>query len=191
MDDQPMDPLAKQRDQPLTHASRHPEKEIIPPRPNYQKTTRAQRETAKVQAALKQDRKKALQREINAFLEQREKFAVELAEKFNLKVEMARRLVNDTFTTKEARAPSTWNVLVSHRGKELNEGQTKGDRLSLREIQEIVQQEIDDREHNAVDNEELQEELKESRELNSKGAHSSNRAAAVDYNASLWQVEME
>ncbi|KAG6905634.1 hypothetical protein DXG01_001480 [Tephrocybe rancida] len=82
-------------------------------------------------------------------------------------------------------------MLVSHHGKELNEGQTKGDRLSLSEIQSIVQQEIEDGEHNDVDEVGLQEELKDSREVKSKGMRSLNRAVAVDYNASLWWVETE
>ncbi|KAG6863754.1 hypothetical protein C0991_003460, partial [Blastosporella zonata] len=181
----------EQEDQRSTHASRHPEKLVIPAQLNYQKTSRAERETAEVGRTLKRERKKAIQEEINRFFKMREEFTAELAKKFSLKDEKAHALVNAAVNVKRVRAPNLRNALVSRRAKELNEGRKKGDRYTMAEIQEIVQKEIENGEHKDIDDEELREELEDLRELRTKGSRSTNRAAAIDHKATLGHIEME
>ncbi|KAG6826202.1 hypothetical protein H0H92_000721 [Tricholoma furcatifolium] len=190
-----------------THATRHPEKPVIPARPNYRKTTRAERETAEVRRALKRERNQAIQKELNDFMRRREEFTLELATKFSIKIEKARALVNSA-NMKVKRAPNLRNALVSRRAKELNEGRSlyiwkgfdinllvigleKGSRYSMAEIQDMVQQEIEEGLHADLDEDELREELKDSREFKTKGARSTNRAAAVDHRATLRHLEQE
>lgn len=68
----------------------------------------------------------------------------------------------------------------------------KGNRLTLKEIQTIVQKELNNGVHdNAEKDNELLAVLKESRELKATGSRSSNRAAAMDYNAALRRIQDE
>ncbi|KAG6826237.1 hypothetical protein H0H92_000621 [Tricholoma furcatifolium] len=136
------------------------------------------------------ERKQAIQNELNEFMKKREEFTLELATKFSIKVDKARALVNSA-NTKGRRAPNLRNALVSRRVKELNEGLEKGSRYSMARVQEIVQQEIDDGLHADLDDDELREELMDSREFKTKGARSTNRAAAVDHKATLRHLEQE
>ncbi|KAG6822718.1 hypothetical protein H0H92_012828, partial [Tricholoma furcatifolium] len=106
-------------------------------------------------------------------------------------VQKARNLLNNGFVNKQNRKVNTFNALVHSRGKELNEGRAKGERLSLKEIRQIVQDEREDGKYNDVDIEELCEELQEAREVKTKGARSSNKAAAADYNLTTQRIERE
>ncbi|KAG6808136.1 hypothetical protein H0H92_005288, partial [Tricholoma furcatifolium] len=174
-----------------THATRHPEKDVIPPQKDYTKTTRAERETANVRRQLKRERDEDMKKEIDVFREQRESFAVQMAMKFNIKVEKARDLLNSSYIVKTQRKPSTFNAIVSHRAKELNDGLRKGNRLPLERVQEIVMEEIEEGKYTIDEIEAMKDELLEQRELKTKGARCSNRAAAVDHHATLRHLEAE
>ncbi|KAG6808916.1 hypothetical protein H0H92_002384 [Tricholoma furcatifolium] len=98
-----MDPVSIEPfDQPSTHASRHPEKPLIPPRHNYEKKSRAEKETAAVGRALKQDKKRALENDIKEFLEQKEQCAADLAAKHNIDVVRMRSMLNAASTVKQS-----------------------------------------------------------------------------------------
>ncbi|KAG6823960.1 hypothetical protein H0H92_008452 [Tricholoma furcatifolium] len=187
-----MDPVSiEPLDQPSTHASRHPEKPIIPPRHNYEKKSRAEAETAAVGRALKQEKKRALEEDIKEFLEQKEQCAVDLATKHNVDVVKMRTMLNAASTVRHSRRVNSWNALVQRRSQELNEGRAKYDRVKLKEVQAIVRREIEDGDYDEEDIEESREALEESREVKLKGARSSNRAAAVDYNATTRRIATE
>ncbi|KAG6808917.1 hypothetical protein H0H92_002385 [Tricholoma furcatifolium] len=70
-------------------------------------------------------------------------------------------------------------------------GRAKYDRVKLIEVQAIVRKEMEDGEYDEEDVEESCEALEESREVKLKGARSSNRAAAVDYNATTRRIATE
>ncbi|KAG6879142.1 hypothetical protein C0992_004900 [Termitomyces sp. T32_za158] len=176
-------------DQPSTHASRNPQKQIIAPRKNYTKTSAAEKATAEVHKAMKKERKAALQDAINAFTEQCDKLAQELADKFNLKVKKAHQLLSNMLVIKQKRHVNMCNALVAHHGRELNEGRSKGDHLPLSEIQEIVQKEIDAGKD--IDKDELCDELEDMHEIETQGARSSNKVAALDYQAALSRIREE
>ncbi|KAG6825791.1 hypothetical protein H0H92_002429 [Tricholoma furcatifolium] len=173
------------------HATRHPEKDIIPPRKEYTKTTRAERETANVRRKLKHERDEEMKQEIDAFREQRESFAIQMAAKFSIKVDKACDLLNSSYVVKKQRRPSTFNVIVSHRAKELNDGLRKGDRMPLEKVQEIVMEEIEEGKYTADEIEAMKDKLMDQHELKTKGARCSNRAAAVDHRATLRHLEAE
>ncbi|KAG6809369.1 hypothetical protein H0H92_000530 [Tricholoma furcatifolium] len=177
--------------QSSTHATRNPAKKIIPPRENNVKKTRAEQATANIGQALKKENKAALQKELDDFAEEREQRAVDLAKKYNVKVPYMRARLSNSLLCKLPRRPSKWNALVSRRGQELNAGQNAGARYSLAEIQDIVRDEIEQGLHNDVDDDELLHELKEKRKVSTQGARSSNRAATLDYNATLFKVRDE
>ncbi|KAG6838406.1 hypothetical protein C0991_011862, partial [Blastosporella zonata] len=151
----------------------------------------AERETKEVAHALKQEKKKELQDAIDSFLVHREAFATELAAKFSINVEKARELLNRAFGVKKMQSENMWNALVSRCGKELNEDCSEGNRYSLAEIQTIVREEKENGLHDDVDQEKLCKELKDSREVKSKGARSSNLAASVDYNGTARRITTE
>ncbi|KAG6809121.1 hypothetical protein H0H92_001477 [Tricholoma furcatifolium] len=174
-----------------THATRHPEKDVIPPRKEYTKTSRAERETANVRRKLKHERDEEIKQEVDIFLEQRESFALQMATKFSIKVEKARDLLNSAYVVKRQRKPSAFNAIVSHRAKELNDGLSKGDRMPLEKIREIVMEEMEEGKYDAEEIEAMIDELVEQRELKTKGARCSNRAAAVNHHATLRHLESE
>ncbi|KAG6895722.1 hypothetical protein C0992_013011 [Termitomyces sp. T32_za158] len=194
-------------DQPSTHASRNPGKPIIPPRLNNIKKSAAQKATAEVQRAQKRERKAALQNDIDAFHEEKENLAKELASKYNFKIVKVQQMLAASLHSKQHRRVSTWNALVARRGKELNEGKLvdfalkepcsislgrkKGDRLTLAQIQNIVKEDLENGVHQDVDEDELREELEDARKVKKQGARSSNKAAAVDYQAALSRVQDE
>ncbi|GLB38701.1 hypothetical protein LshimejAT787_0505660 [Lyophyllum shimeji] len=181
----------EQVDQPSTHATRNPSKKIIPPRANYRKQSAAERATSNVRRALKREKKAALKQDIAAFVEERDRRAAELAVKYSQKSKKMCEMLSGALLIKEKRRVNTWNALVSRRGKELNEGCAEGDRYTLGDIQETVRREIDEGKYLKVDDDELRQELEEMRELKTKGARSSNRAAAVDYNAACRRIHDE
>ncbi|KAG6805994.1 hypothetical protein H0H92_013125 [Tricholoma furcatifolium] len=63
--------------------------------------------------------------------------------------------------------------------------------MKLKEVQAIVRREIEDSDYDEEDIEESRKALEESREVKLKGARSSNRAAAVDYNATTRRIATE
>ncbi|KAG6875344.1 hypothetical protein C0992_004216 [Termitomyces sp. T32_za158] len=178
-------------DQPSTHASRNPGKPVIPARPNHVKKSAAEKATAEVRRTQKRERNAALQHDIDMFLKDKEKLADGLASKYNLKIKKVRLMLSAALHSKQHRRVNTWNALVAHRGKELNEGRSKGDRLNLAQIQDIVRKEIDEGMHNDVDMDELRDGLNNAREIRKQGTRSSNKAAAVDYQAALSRVQEE
>ncbi|KAG6887201.1 hypothetical protein C0992_000146, partial [Termitomyces sp. T32_za158] len=164
---------------------------MIAPRKNYVKKSAAEKATAEVQKAMKKEKKAQLQDDINTFTAQRDKVAQELADKYNLKVEKTRQMLSNALVIKQKRRVNLWNALVSHRGRELNQGCGKGDRVPLAEIQEIVRKEIDEGTYDDVDEDNILEELEDTREIKTQGARSSNKAAALDYQAALSRIREE
>ncbi|KAG6848529.1 hypothetical protein H0H93_016284 [Arthromyces matolae] len=164
---------------------------MIPPRHNYTKKNHAERETAAQGRAIKREKKEQLQKDIDAFLQQREKLVVELAEKHSTDVVKVRKLLDRAFVVKQSRKPNMWNARVKHKAMELNEGRAKGDCVKLSDIQAQVREAIDKGEYSDTEDDKMIEELKNSRELKSKGARSSNRAAAVDYNGTTRRLAEE
>ncbi|KAG6809555.1 hypothetical protein H0H92_015832 [Tricholoma furcatifolium] len=174
-----------------THATRHPEKDVIPPHINYNKLTRAEKETANVRQRLKREREEEMRKEVDVFLEQRENFALQMAAKFDVKVEKAREWLNSAYVVKRQQKPSAFNAIVSYRAKELNDGLGKGERVPLEQVQEIVMQEMEDGKYDEDEIEAMKDKLAEHRELKAKGVRCSNRAAAVDHRATLHLLEEE
>ncbi|KAG6807335.1 hypothetical protein H0H92_007964, partial [Tricholoma furcatifolium] len=130
----------------------------------YTKTTRAEKETANVRRQLKRDREDEMRKEVDVFLEQRENFALQMATKFDIKVEKARELLNSL---------------------------SKGQRIPLEQVQEIVTKELEEGKYDEDEIEAMKDELAEYRELKTRGVRCSNRAAAVDHRATLRLLEEE
>ncbi|KAG6806352.1 hypothetical protein H0H92_011616 [Tricholoma furcatifolium] len=175
----------------LTHATRNPSKKIIPPRANNVQKSKAGQATANVGLALKKERKVAFEADVTAFTKLRDQTAEDLALKYSLKVPFVRLKLSSALLLKQPRRPNIWNALVSRRSRELNEGRAVGDCFSLAEVQAKVREEIENGEHDAVNGEELVEELEEKRHLQAQGTRSSNRAATLDYNGTLLKFKGE
>ncbi|KAG6806477.1 hypothetical protein H0H92_011177 [Tricholoma furcatifolium] len=97
-------------------------------------------------------------------------------------------MLDSTYTIKQSRKVNSWNALVQQKSQEVNEGRSKHDRVKLKEIQAMVREEMENGVYDEVEVEEMCKELEESREVKLKGARSSNRAAAVDYNATTRRI---
>ncbi|KAG6807502.1 hypothetical protein H0H92_007259 [Tricholoma furcatifolium] len=97
-------------------------------------------------------------------------------------------MLDSTYTIKQSRKVNSWNALVQQKSQEVNEGRLKHDCVKLKEIQAMVREEMENGVYDKVEVEEMCKELEESREVKLKGARSSNRAAAVDYNATTRRI---
>ncbi|KAG6852213.1 hypothetical protein C0991_001955 [Blastosporella zonata] len=150
---------------PSTHASRNPGKDVIPPRVHKKKAARTT--SNKIQHAQKKERQAALKADIANFLDKKEILAKSLAEKHNTKIEKVRQMLSASLLIKPTRRASLWNALVSQQSKELNE------------------EELDNGMHKDVDEDKLLNELDVVCKIKTQGAHSSNKAAALDYNAAM------
>ncbi|KAG6819851.1 hypothetical protein H0H93_007995 [Arthromyces matolae] len=109
-------------DLPSTHALRHPDKPVIAPRIHRSKKSNAEKATAAAVQLQKKARKEALQRDLKAFLDEKEKTAQILAVKHDIKVEKARKLLDGNTNLKKSRRPNIWNAKVARKRSILNQG---------------------------------------------------------------------
>ncbi|KAG6839398.1 hypothetical protein C0991_002960, partial [Blastosporella zonata] len=140
------------------------------------KISHTEKETAGVRRGLKRENKKFINKEINKFLKKCEDFTANLAKKFSIKVKKARALVNAAANIKQEHQMFVTHWLAAVQ-KKLNK--------------EMVEAEIENGNYEDLDDNELRDELKDVRELKTKGARSMNRAAAVDHKGTLCHMEVE
>ncbi|RDB14992.1 hypothetical protein Hypma_016135 [Hypsizygus marmoreus] len=79
-----------------------------------------------------------IQGEINAYLTEQTNFIDKLANKYTVDARLIKKKLVHSSNYKSTRAPSIQNVIIHHKTMEVNKGHAPGDRLKLREIQKLV-----------------------------------------------------
>ncbi|TFK36612.1 hypothetical protein BDQ12DRAFT_725072 [Crucibulum laeve] len=184
--------LANHVDEPSTHASRNPTKDIIPARKNVMQRSAEKKASDATRHAMKKEMTTQLEDEVDAFKVYQRDLVKSLANKYSLKEEKACHLLSSTLPTKALHKSNLQNAKVSHLSKELNAGHEPGEQYSMAEICNRLEVEgIHGSDGEALDDKALLEELKQLHALRKTGARASDRVAMVDYNASLSCIESE
>ncbi|KAM6488896.1 hypothetical protein JOM56_001311 [Amanita muscaria] len=177
---------------PSTWAARNPGKPILPirHRPNRPKT-QAERETEKMRNEKSQENAKSLQTEVRALHTFLDKAVGELSVKFKKKRSYILTLVHAKSTLKAKRKPNLKNALLHRKAKEVNQGRLDGERLSLVQIQKLI-----DKEHCLDDiseeqKHELINELQVYRELKQTGSRATSLSAAQDVRQTMQRLSVE
>ncbi|KAG6839408.1 hypothetical protein C0991_002828 [Blastosporella zonata] len=174
-----------------THSTRNPHKKVIAPRKNYKTASSAGRGSTQLCQKLSKCNRAALQEDVEQFIAERKRLATELAAKYNVTEKYICGRLSNALLMKQTRRPNRWNAIMSRRARELNEDRAPGNCLTMKEIQEIVKKELEDGAHNDLNEDELLEELEETRDVKARGARSGNQAALLDYLSTMRSLQQE
>ncbi|KIL55666.1 hypothetical protein M378DRAFT_90577 [Amanita muscaria Koide BX008] len=132
-----------------------------------------------------------LDKEIKSLHAFQDKIVKDLVTKYKKSEKEIRTLVFSKPILKTRRRPNLRNALLHRKAKELNDGRSEGERLSLVEIQETsnIGEELKDLSEERK--EELLNELKDHRELKQTGARASNASAAQDLRQTMDRMATE
>ncbi|KAG6825272.1 hypothetical protein H0H92_004237 [Tricholoma furcatifolium] len=127
-----------------THASRNPDKPIIPPCYTYIKRTPAEQEAVENARTANREKKQVLNADIATFVASKHSFADELAAKHGITVEKAKFLINGQLTSKQKCKPNVFNALVQRCALERNKGwiESEGSLKFLSEVLNITPAEL-------------------------------------------------
>ncbi|KAJ6600451.1 hypothetical protein DFH09DRAFT_1498048 [Mycena vulgaris] len=176
-----------------THRSRNPAKPVIPIRKRKRSSggTNA-RASALKRRTEKSSRMQDLADELDALDTEREERAVELSEKYGVKLKEVRRrmMASSGFATK--RRVSLYNAKISAIMRDLNEGREVGNRLNVRDVKAMVK-----RDPSMLDGFTEEEEAEmvtdalKRRALQRRGARGSNLAAGADARRTVERLMQE
>ncbi|KAJ7456850.1 hypothetical protein B0H11DRAFT_1665697, partial [Mycena galericulata] len=176
-----------------THRSRNPHKPMIPIRKRKRPSGGANgRETAVQRRSEKSSRMRDLADELAALNAERGQRALELSEKYGVKLKEVRRCMMATsgFTTK--RRVSLYNAKISVIMRDLNEGREVGERLNVRDVKAMVKRDpsmLDG--FTKKEEEDMVTDAMKRRALQHRGARGSNLAAGVDARRTIERLMQE
>ncbi|KAF8518835.1 hypothetical protein BU17DRAFT_90632 [Hysterangium stoloniferum] len=173
-------------------ASRNPTRDVIPKRSRVQlKCSNAERITANASHDLNKENANALRLEIEQFFEHRDREILRLSKKYHKSEINIKMLLSNESKYRNMRAPSLRNALVHAKGLEVNENCKQGDRLTLADIQKLVDDDVSMQNPSKDQCRELFENLQMHRDLKRTGVHISNAAAALDCQGAVSRVSTE
>ncbi|KAF8328053.1 hypothetical protein F5887DRAFT_898053 [Amanita rubescens] len=157
----------------------------------YRQKTHAEHQTEKMRHERAKENNEALQAEVKAFHNLRAKMVKELAARFKKKEEYIRVLLCSSSTLKTTRKPNLKNAIIHKKVKELNEGREEGNRLSLLEVQKMINVEEIMRELTEEEKTDILQQLEDHRELKHKGARATSISAAQDMRCTMQRLTQE
>lgn len=189
-------------------AARNPTRDVIParlrPRP---KTTNAEKITAEARRQMNRENAAAFHAEIQEIMVARDSEVSRIATKYSKKEVYIKHILNNDTNLHGMRAPSLRNALVHAKGVEMNEGKSidgfiqpdfiicpdreKGDRLTLKEIQKLVDDDTSLKNLSDVQIQEFIAELQAHRDIKKTGVRASNKAAALDCRGTIDRISCE
>ncbi|RDB20088.1 hypothetical protein Hypma_012876 [Hypsizygus marmoreus] len=122
----------------------------------------------------------SVEKEIDAYLMEQQRFIEEIADKYTVDAKIIKKKLINGSTYKTTRAPSLQNAIIHDKTVEMNEGRAPGDRLKLKEIQQLVLQDEELQNLSKDRQNELLKNLEDHRALHATGARAGNHAANVD-----------
>ncbi|KAJ7439193.1 hypothetical protein B0H11DRAFT_2254127 [Mycena galericulata] len=176
-----------------THRSRNPHKPVIPIRKRKRPSGGTNgRETAVQRRTEKSSRMRDLADELAAFNAERGQRALELSEKYGVKLKEVRRrmMASSGFTTKHR--VSLYNAKISVIMRDLNEGREVGERLNVRDVKAMVKRDpsmLDG--FTKKEEEDMVTDAMKRRALQHRGARGSNLAAGVDARRTIERLMQE
>ncbi|KAF8331782.1 hypothetical protein F5887DRAFT_894829 [Amanita rubescens] len=151
----------------------------------------AEKETARLKSEKMRENAKALQTEVKTLHAFLEKAINDLATKYKKKKSYISTLVHAKSTLKAKRAPNLKNALLHRKAREVNQDRPNGERLSLLEIQKMVDDDKDIENISEEQKNELIKDLKAYRELKQTGSRASSLSVAQDVRQTMQRITIE
>ncbi|KAH6906941.1 hypothetical protein BKA70DRAFT_1428453 [Coprinopsis sp. MPI-PUGE-AT-0042] len=168
-------------DYAATHSLRNPFRPVIPACSNPgSKKTAAQKATAAAGRELRTSRAAAFAEDVAALALSQEEAIAELALRHNKKVVYTTKIVQQQSSYKPSRRPSLHNAKIHYKAMELNNGHPEGDKATLNDILEAIEDDEELRNLTKDDSDALLKELVAWRELNKGGVRLNNKASTQD-----------
>ncbi|KAJ3558555.1 hypothetical protein NP233_g11488 [Leucocoprinus birnbaumii] len=173
-----------------TYASRNPRLPTIEPAPPKKKSV-YDKQSIEVSRVIREQKQNAFVADLEAFHEAQDNSIKVLASKYNRKFAYMSKLLKHQSFYRRKRGANLWNAKVAFKAKELNEGKPPGERAAPSAIREAVKN--DPALANMTDEEKaaLKKKFDDEQKKKKNGARINNKAATLDYNHTVDNIENE